>query len=74
MRQMFGCVHFAGEATHDGSCATTQSAVLTGERAAAEVIVELKREEDDFEEIVMDAKLWDVQKKKFATRYPFTKN
>ena len=57
MRQMFGCVHFAGEATHDGSCATTQSAVLTGERAAAEVIVELKREEDDFEEIVMDAKL-----------------
>ena len=38
MRQMYGCLHFAGEATHEGSCATTQSAVLSGQRAANEVI------------------------------------
>jgi monoamine oxidase len=38
MRQMYGCLHFAGEATHEGACATTQSAVLSGQRAANEVI------------------------------------
>ena len=45
MRGKCGCIHFAGEATHDGACATTQSAVLTGERAAAEVIHALQKQQ-----------------------------
>ena len=38
MRRSYGKVYFAGEATHQGPCATTQSAVLTGIRAAGEVV------------------------------------
>jgi hypothetical protein len=41
MRNVHGCVHFAGEATDSGACATTQSAMLTGERAASEVLDKL---------------------------------